>query len=227
MNFTDKDQLIHILSNVIDALTCIVGQNIEVILHDLSQPKHSIIKILNGHVSGRKLGSSVLQSPESDLGFLGLLKDEKNDNNRSIVFKNYKTKSASGKLLTSSSIIYKDHNHEPVLAICFNADQQSIEFAQQFISQLLPKEQTLAVEDTGYTLQEKINSIIKKVIPPAGILQSKVTKKEKIHIVKMMKEHGLFLVRGGMDAAAKALGVTRYTIYNYLDEVKKIEEDTT
>jgi predicted transcriptional regulator YheO len=36
-----------------------------------------------------------------------------------------------------------------------------------------------------------------------------------------MQEKGLFIVRGGVEMAARVLGVSRYTDYNYLDEIKK------
>ena len=215
-----KDSLVHNLSAVIDALSCIIGQNVEVVLHDLSQPQQSILKILNGHVSQRKEGCSVLQSPEHDLGFVGLLKGKEQEKTNPLVFKAYQTKVASGKVLTSSTVIYKDELHRPLIALCFNADQQSIELAQTLISQLLPKEKTASLEESEQTLQKKIDEIIQYALPPAGLLQVKATKKEKIQIVKVMQEQGLFLVRGGTEAAAKALGVTRYTIYNYLDEIK-------
>lgn len=46
-------------------------------------------------------------------------------------------------------------------------------------------------------------------------------KKEKVEIVRQMQEKGLFIVRGGVEMAARVLGVSRYTVYNYLDEIKK------
>jgi hypothetical protein len=35
-----------------------------------------------------------------------------------------------------------------------------------------------------------------------------------------MFDRGLFIVEGGVEKAAEALGVTRFTIYNYLDAAK-------
>ena len=36
-----------------------------------------------------------------------------------------------------------------------------------------------------------------------------------------MQERGIFIVKGGIEKAAAALGVTRYTVYNYLEEIRK------
>lgn len=35
----------------------VLGQDYEIILHDLSNMDHSVIAVANGHVSGRRIGS--------------------------------------------------------------------------------------------------------------------------------------------------------------------------
>lgn len=45
-------------------------------------------------------------------------------------------------------------------------------------------------------------------------------KQAKLAAVRKMQERGMFIVKGGIEKAAAALGVTRYTIYNYLDEIR-------
>lgn len=45
-------------------------------------------------------------------------------------------------------------------------------------------------------------------------------KDEKIHAVEAMLERGLFMVRGGVERAAAALQVTRFTVYNYLEALR-------
>nr|WP_318269127.1 helix-turn-helix domain-containing protein [Pantoea agglomerans] len=45
--------------------------------------------------------------------------------------------------------------------------------------------------------------------------------KDKGRIVRQMQGKGLFIVRGGVEMAARGLGVTRYSVCNYLDEIKK------
>ena len=45
-------------------------------------------------------------------------------------------------------------------------------------------------------------------------------KEDKLVIVRRLDEKGVFLVKGAIDYVANILGVSRYTIYNYLDEVR-------
>ena len=47
-----------------------------------------------------------------------------------------------------------------------------------------------------------------------------MNKQAKVEAVRVMQERGLFIVKGGVEKAAAALGVTRYTIYNYLEQLR-------
>ena len=49
-------------------------------------------------------------------------------------------------------------------------------------------------------------------------------KKANLVAVQRMQERGIFIIKGGVEKAAKALGVSRYTVYNYLDELKAQNE---
>ncbi|MDD2481760.1 MAG: helix-turn-helix domain-containing protein, partial [Lutispora sp.] len=39
-----------------------------------------------------------------------------------------------------------------------------------------------------------------------------------MNIVETLEDKGVFLIKGAVDYVAKVLCVSRYTIYNYLDE---------
>lgn len=48
----------------------------------------------------------------------------------------------------------------------------------------------------------------------------KMNKQAKVDAVRVMQERGLFIVKGGVEKAATALGVARFTVYNYLEELR-------
>ena len=62
----ERRQLMNALHPVVKMLGTIVGHHIEVVLHDLTQPAHSIVAIANGHVSNRRVGNSILSGPKDD-----------------------------------------------------------------------------------------------------------------------------------------------------------------
>lgn len=211
----EKERLIREMSAVMDALASVTGQHLEMVLHDLTRPASSVVKIVNGHISGREPGSALQSAPENDLGFLGLLEQEDGGVNPQ-VFRDYRTLSARGTALRSSTVMFRDKNQRPLVSLCFNADYAAIETARTLLGQLLPAD---TPPEKISSLETRMNEIIRSAMPPAGVPGA--SKKEKIEIVRIMQDKGLFIVRGGVEKAAKALGVTRYTIYNYLDEIRK------
>ena len=47
------------------------------------------------------------------------------------------------------------------------------------------------------------------------------TRDDKQHVVRMLNDRGAFLLRGSIDDVAEAMGVSRITIYNYLNAIDK------
>ena len=87
---------------------------LEVIIHDLQVPEHSIIAIFNNHITGRKIGDGT-----SDIGYKKLA-DELPDK---IV--NYINQTPTGADMKSSSLTIRNKNNEiigsmwPALRIIF------------------------------------------------------------------------------------------------------------
>lgn len=42
-----------------------------------------------------------------------------------------------------------------------------------------------------------------------------------MEIVRRLDERGVFLVKGSVDIVSTKLNISKYTIYNYLDQIKK------
>ncbi|MFP3498687.1 helix-turn-helix domain-containing protein, partial [Pseudomonas sp. SIMBA_059] len=63
-----------------------------------------------------------------------------------------------------------------------------------------------------------MSEIIQASLQRSG--QGRMNKQAKVEAVRVMQERGLFIVKGGVEKAASALGVTRYTIYNYLEQLR-------
>ncbi|WP_176720637.1 helix-turn-helix domain-containing protein, partial [Pseudomonas sp. BIOMIG1BD] len=71
--------------------------------------------------------------------------------------------------------------------------------------------------DEPQDMEQLLAQIIQAACPEPG---ARLTKQHKLEAVRQMQERGLFIVKGGIEKAAAALGVTRYTIYNYLDQIR-------
>ncbi len=69
--------------------------------------------------------------------------------------------------------------------------------------------------------------IIHSALSTTASGNSAMKKQAKLEAVRQMHERGMFIVKGGIEKAAAALGVSRYTIYNYLDEIKSTRPNQT
>ncbi|MEZ5741700.1 MAG: helix-turn-helix domain-containing protein [Burkholderiaceae bacterium] len=74
--------------------------------------------------------------------------------------------------------------------------------------------------DQDVSVEEMVDKIIDESIAAVSTSPQSMTKDERVKAVRAMNNRGLFLIRSSVETAAARLGVTRYTIYNYLDQEK-------
>lgn len=207
--------LSQILESAMDAMAATVANNHEIVLHNLTTPAASVQKIINGHISGRKKGDSLLAGPDKDDGFAGLLVKGKNDA-QPVVIKNYKTVTAAGRLLDSASTIYFSEEGEPLMAFCINTDNSAYEHIRKGL-ELLTHTVPAVNDKKELSLNTIISDTIQDVIGRHTISGKKIQKAQRLKIIEEIRSRGIFKMKGGVQQVADALGVTRYTIYNDLE----------
>ena len=223
---TERRQLMNALHPVVKMLGTIVGHHIEVVLHDLTQPAHSIVAIANGHVSNRRVGNSILSGPKDDQGFAAA-KDTLAERGEAVhsVIDGYPTLTRAGHRLKSSTVIFRDAAGEPFAALCLNADHTIIEATHAWLGRLLhPDGATPQPADEAPEMDTLMKEIISDAVRRTGKPVNLMSKEEKIQAVQAMMQRGLFIVKGGVERAAAALSVTRYTVYNYLEALRQRDE---
>ena len=199
---------------LIDGIANTFGKNCEVLLHDIRNPQSSVIAIANGHITGRSIGS-----PMTEYG-LATLRSGQFD--KPIV--NYRKKTRDGRILKSSSLFIKDENGKLIGFLCINYDISELTIARNIINNLtnIIEETDFSEEDEcfGNTVNEMLSSIVNKALESVGKPVAFISKEEKVNIVQILDEKGVFLIKGAIDYVAKVLCVSRYTVYNYLDETR-------
>ena len=219
----ERDAVIAALGCVVPMLGAMVGQHIEVVLHDLTRPENSVLQIANGHVTGRSPGSPVLAGPGNDKALAIIAEGMVSARPaRHLPVFPYPTLARDGRALTSGTVMFRDSLGHTFAALCINADFHAIEAAQTLLARMLP-----AINGAGEPpkveppdMEALMHNIIAAAVRRHGKPVSKMGKEEKTAAVETMLERGLFIVKGGVEKAASALGVTRFTIYNYLKKVK-------
>lgn len=70
-------------------------------------------------------------------------------------------------------------------------------------------------------LADSLDHILADLERRHGKALSELDRKEKQRAVRILEERGAFSVRHGVETVASALGVSRFTVYNYLNYVSE------
>ena len=219
LNERDKATL-HALEVIVEGVAEAFGTNCEVVLHSLEDLSHSCIKIQHGHVTGRSVGS-----PLTDLGIEIVNKADSLD--KDVVGSYYSTLD-DGRILKSVTMLVRNAQGKPIGCMCINIDL-SVPFVELIRGFLPPGGESpsgtmvehfpLAVDDLVRRTLEIVMTDVNK--------QREISPSEKNKmIVEGLYKKGMFNVKGVIDIVAKKMGISRYTVYNYIREAKvKIEEE--
>jgi predicted transcriptional regulator YheO len=186
---------------------------LEVIIHDLQTPEHSIIAIFNNHITGRKIGDGT-----SDIGYKKL-KDKLPDK---IV--NYNNQSPSGADLKSSSLTIRNRDDKIIGSMGLNFDLSSFVnvkeffeiFTKTFTLDNLPKQE----EFFRWTVKDEIQQALNKYIASHDLQGKVLNRKDKLNVVTYMKKDGHINKKGAISILSEMLAITRPTLYKYIKEVK-------
>lgn len=189
------------------------GKSCEVAIHDLTQPESSVVYVANGTVTGRKEGQSFNHLIPQVL----LSKNFQDD-----CTVNYTFETVEGKKIKASSALIRDLKGEVVGMLCINYDLTISYLIQGELASFLPQAAEPLVAEEEATLKQDVLTIVDELID--NIISSKevnsLKRKDNLDIVRFMDEKGIFLVKGAIDKVAASMGLSKVTIYSYLDDVR-------
>lgn len=212
-----KDAIFKNLQAVAKSIVETFGRHCEVVIHDFNKLPNSLVHI-EGNVTNRCVGA-----PITDL----VLRKLKRDGNAIENMYNYGTVGRDGRRFKSTTIFVRDNDDQVVGAYCINFDITEYlnvsalmdEFTNTNESNGDDKSETFAA-----SFNEAIDSFIDKAVVHFGKQPISMSKQEKIRFVELLESQGAFLLKGAVEYVAKSMGVTKYTVYNYLKEIKMNNE---
>ena len=202
------------------ALALQFGSGCEVVVHDLeaADPSHSIVAIENGHVTGRKLGDG-----PSHVVLEALHAGTERLEDRLA----YLTKTADGKILKSSTVFIRDDEGRTVGIFAVNYDITILRAMGDTIAEVVgtgpsaPREPEPIVRSVADLLDDLIEQSVQLVGTPVALM----TKEEKVRAIRYLNDTGAFLITKSGPKVCKYFGISKYTLYNYLDEARASERD--
>ncbi len=209
MTRDEEQHYLETLSLIAQAIAQMFGDHCEVCVSDLDHPDEAVLYIYNGHVTGRNVGAPLIAEAEHRV----------NDTNEN-VFVNYrKTIRANGPTIKSSTIVRKIGGR--TISFCINYDCTALEKVQdtlnQFMSMTSRQEQ---MDILGINEPTTLQSIIDKSVQGRNKPVSAFKKADRLAIVQDLDEKGILQIQNSVRLIAEALEVSRFSIYNYIKEVR-------
>jgi predicted transcriptional regulator YheO len=213
------NQYINKFISIADFLGEVLGSNTEILIHDLTDYKKSIVYIINGHISNRKIGD-----PITDL-VLEFMATESKGNKQFIA--KYNSKTIEGRLLYSSTYFIRDNSNKIVGALCLNSDYHEVKKSLSFLTSLLPNyvdDKILSINNIKENLnsdpQELTLNKIDAIINEFDIVPSRMTTEEKTDVIAALNDCGIFNIRGSVQEVANKLQMSEPSIYRYIKKIK-------
>ncbi len=216
------EEIIEALKPIVKGIALLVGSDCEVVLHSFKDMEHSVVAIENGHITGRKIGSSVTDS--------GLeIIEEILSKGKSIVGP-YRGIAPNGRPLRSVTVPIRNKNGRLIGALCMNFDISKVINIKSLIDSLtvFPDEKTVTDDidkSSSLSVEELMKEIFKEVLHATGAKGDLPPHERNRLIVKELYRRRFFQIKDAVDLVAKKLGISRFTIYNYIRELKFDEKN--
>ena len=194
------------------------GSNCEVVVHDLcaEDPERSVVVIENGHVSGRRLGDG-----PSHVVWEALKADPDSLEDRL----SYLTRTEDGKILKSSTMFIRNDEGKPIGIFAINYDITMMKLMEDTIQEFT---RTDAAAQEPQTITHNVNDLLEELIKQSAQLVGKpvalMTKDDKIKAIRYLTESGAFTIMKAGQRVCNFFGISKYTLYSYIDESKGEKE---
>jgi predicted transcriptional regulator YheO len=202
------------LTRLSKALAKQFGSNCEVVIHDLNESslESSIVAIENGHVTNRKVGD------EPSLVVLEALAKKPEEVEDRLAY----LTEVEGKMIKSSTVYIRDEDGSISGILGINYDISPMIVFEKQLKDFVNID-TAEAEGSTY-IHHDVNSLlddlVKRAVKMVGRPVAYMTREDKIKAIHFLNEHGAFLITKSGDKISNYFGISKYTMYSYLDKDK-------
>lgn len=197
------------------AITTQFGESSEVVVHDISgdDTEHTIAVIENGHVSHRQAGGGASR--------VVLEAIQRKDDPTLVDELGYLTRTRDGRVLKSSTVYLRNPEGRIEGVLCINYDITELLMAERAIASVLHHNSEPSVPDRiPQNVNDLLDDLIEQSVAIVGKPVAMMTKEDKIAAIQFLYQAGAFLVTKSGDKVSKYFGISKYTLYSYIDAKK-------
>lgn len=201
------EEILATFDNVVTAIANTFGEHTEVVLHSLDIRHPSIIKIVNGHVTGRTVGAPITNFVLDKLA-------RKED-----LSQPYFTKSPKGRNLRSTTTILRNPQGEAIGTLCVNIDLDAPfqEVIQPFVLPTIePQEKKTNIEIFANSPEDMLTITIENTYQEITLDKAISAGKKARALVHKLANLGVFNFKNSPQLVAQITGISTHTIYRHL-----------
>ena len=214
-NFVPDASSLQFLLKLAKGIASQFGPNCEVVVHDLAtnDPESSIVAIENGHVTGRKVGDGPSHVVlEALRGNQVQLQDHLS----------YLTRTKDGKILKSTTMYIRDDDGAPIGIFGINYDITLLLAMENMLKQFTATEKDeKEPESISRNVSDLLDELLEQSVRIVGNPVALMNKEDKVKAVQFLNDTGAFLITKSGDKVCKYFGISKYTLYSYIDEAKE------
>lgn len=207
-----------LLKQIAAGLAAQFGDNCEVVVHDLARNaiESSIAHIENGHITERKVGDG------PSAAVLNAIKHQDGPLKDHLA---YLIKTDNGRILKCSTIYVNGDDGHPRYILSINYDITNLLALEGSIHSLTActnieddtdKEHSSPKKIT-HDVSELLDELIEQSVQLVGVPVPLMTKDDKIKAINFLNDAGAFLITKSGDKVAKYFGISKYTLYSYVE----------
>lgn len=216
---TEKDNILSTLRQLANLMTRMFGDNCEVAIHDLTSEKMQLVYI-TGQVTKRKIGA-----PVTDAVTTHFFRDGDGVKDRHC----FLTLTDDGRELKSSTSYIRNSKGEVIAAFCVNFNttdhHNAIQMLKGFVNMSgIDEEDNTRTgqqpERMSFSIDQTVDALFEQSVAEIGKRPASMSTEEKIRLVRILETKGAFQIKGVVGQVAVRLGVSNFTIYNYLKRIR-------
>lgn len=207
------------VSPLAEFLSDAFGPMAEIALHDLHRPHASIVFIRNGHLSGRKKGDAMTKET--------LELARKAEDSGIDFISDYRGRDLNNHQFRVSSLFIRNQEEHIIGVLCININITELQRAAHLLQTISTTDSVNGMVSSGIPSQvldedpeENIRRIAQDVIKQIQVPIDKLSRIERLRIIKDIKDRGIFLIKGAVNIVATELKISVPTLYRYLQALK-------
>ncbi len=212
------------------------GAQTEIALHDLTDPQHSLVKLIHPKVSGRSEGA-----PVASFAF-----DMVEDANQSLCdhITGYASRSIDNRILYSGMHFIREGT-EIVGLLCINRDVTAFRKLEDAVDGLMEayipgssedkhiRGLGVARSDLDATAEDRsmgsVSDMVTQAVADAcaaiGCQMPDIDHEDRLRILHALDANGVFMLKGAVSDVAHVLGISEPTVYRGLRQVRRVDSD--